>query len=436
MMKSIFALSFLALSAVNAAPLKLSQKRQTNGVDASRVPEFGVTPGVKDPAGSASCVGVDNKLIPCTCPPNRDNFIQQMIANVGAGHAINNPAVSVPAFPSGNSLQDIETIFTISTVTLQNLNGPGVGCPQVATTWASQLAAIQANGGATSPAPAPAAPAPAAPAPAASNGNTNGVDASRVPEFGVTPGVPDPAGSASCVGVNGKLIPCTCPPNRDDFIQQMIANVGAGHAVNNPAVSVPAFPSGNSLQDIETIFTISTVTLQNLKGPGVGCPQVATTWASQLAAIQANGGATSPAPAQQAAAPAPATPAPAPAAGNTNGVDASRVPEFGVTPGVPDPAGSASCVGVNGKLIPCTCPPNRDEFIQQMIANVGVGHAVNNPAVSVPAFPSGNSLQDIETIFTISTITLQNLKGPGVGCPQVATTWASQLDAIRARGGA
>lgn len=109
-------------------------------------------------------------------------------------------------------------------VTLQNLNGPGQGCPAASTTFLAQQQAIQDfNAAAPAPAaPAPAAPAPAAPAPAPAN-NAGGVDASLVPEFGLASGL-NPTGTGDCDGIagaNGQAIkiPCACPPDRNAFIQ-------------------------------------------------------------------------------------------------------------------------------------------------------------------------------------------------------------------------
>lgn len=68
---------------------------------------------------------------------------------------------------------------------------------------------------------------------------------------------------------------------------------------------------------------------------------------------------------QQAATPAPA--AAAPATGNvaatTGGVDPALVPPFGIVAGT-DPDGHGNCVGANGVLIPCSCPPPEDQFLQ------------------------------------------------------------------------
>jgi hypothetical protein len=53
-------------------------------------------------------------------------------------------------------------------------------------------------------------------------------------------------------------------------------NVAAGHAVNNPSVVV-TFPTDESNASKSARIQASLVTLQNLKGPGVGCPAASTT---------------------------------------------------------------------------------------------------------------------------------------------------------------
>lgn len=52
------------------------------------------------------------------------------------------PSVAV-SFPTGSSKQDQAARIEAAIVTLQNLNGPGVGCPSAATTLNGQLAAAQ-----------------------------------------------------------------------------------------------------------------------------------------------------------------------------------------------------------------------------------------------------------------------------------------------------
>lgn len=181
-----FIQAVLAFSAIvsfvsaTPAPHKRFMKR---GVNPNLIPQFGVTPGIKL-ANSASCAGIPGAngqpiAIPCQCPPDRDQFIADLNANVAAGQCTNNPAVKVPAFPEDGSLQSQSTIFHIATITLQNLHGAGVGCPQSSTTWGAQAQKVQDALNSAPPA-APASPAtldtpatsppPAAPAcPAASS---------------------------------------------------------------------------------------------------------------------------------------------------------------------------------------------------------------------------------------------------------------------------
>lgn len=271
----------LLVATVASIPIRRS-------VDPSQVPEFGVSAG-QNPNGSGSCVGINNILIPCSCPPDRQAFINSLNANVAAGHAVNNPGVPV-SFPSGNDAQSAVIRIQASLVTLQNLNGPGVGCPASATTFSAQLnSALAGNvpAAAAAPPPPPPAAAPPAPAPAA-----NGIDPNLVPQFGVQAGQ-QPNGSGSCVGLNGKLIPCSCPPDRQTFINKLAENVAAGHAINNPG-SALSFPTGNDAASAATRITAAIITLQNLNGPGVGCPAVSTTFSAQLAAAQ--GGNANPSP--------------------------------------------------------------------------------------------------------------------------------------------
>jgi hypothetical protein len=134
------------------------------------------------------------------------------------------------------------------------------------------------------------------------------VNPDLIPQFGVTPGIPL-GNSASCTGITGAngqpiAIPCDCPPNRDQFIADLNANVAAGKCINNTEVAVPPFPEDNSVQSQLTIFHIATITLQNLRGPGQGCPQSSTTWGAQAQKLQA---APPAAPASPAAIDPPAT---------------------------------------------------------------------------------------------------------------------------------
>ncbi|EIW81151.1 hypothetical protein CONPUDRAFT_56658, partial [Coniophora puteana RWD-64-598 SS2] len=124
------ALCALALTvAASAAPLA-SVKRD---VDASLVPAFGIQAGT-NPDGTGNCDGVTGAngqavQIPCQCPPSNQTFLASLNANVAAGQAVNNPSVKV-AFPTDDSTASQLARLNAATVTLQNLNGTGVGCPQ------------------------------------------------------------------------------------------------------------------------------------------------------------------------------------------------------------------------------------------------------------------------------------------------------------------
>lgn len=115
------------------------------------------------------------------------------------------------------------------------MNGAGVGCPIVSTTWTAQQAAIDnaATGGqvAIAKTSAPAAAAPVASTVAAATPSITsaaGLSISEIdalaPQLGFQAGV-NPTGTGDCDGAvdgaDGKPIkvPCTCPPSRDVFIQ-------------------------------------------------------------------------------------------------------------------------------------------------------------------------------------------------------------------------
>jgi hypothetical protein len=284
-----------ALVSVSAAPLKFTRR----DVDPSLVPQFGLTAGL-NPTGTGNCAGINNAQgvpieIPCSCPPDRNSFIASLNANVAAGHAVNNPTVQV-SFPTDDSQASQLARIETAIITLQNLNGPGVGCPAASTTFVAQQQAIQAGSAAPAPAApapaaptAPAAPAPAAPAPAAPAPASGGVDVALVPQFGLSAGI-NPTGTGNCAGINNAQgvpieIPCSCPPDRNSFIASLNANVAAGHAVNNPSIAV-SFPSDNSQASQLARIDAALVTLQNLNGPGVGCPASSTTFVAQQQAIQ------------------------------------------------------------------------------------------------------------------------------------------------------
>jgi hypothetical protein len=80
--------------------------------------------------------------------------------------------------------------------------------------------------------------------------------------------------------------------------------------------------------------------------------------------------------------------------------------------------------GPNGQpiKIPCACPPDRDEIIAALNSNLNAGQVVNNPNVPPLSFPTGNSPGDQISRIQAVLITLQNLDGPGRGCPAASTT--------------
>jgi len=61
---------------------------------------------------------------------------------VNAGHAVNNPTVKV-SFPLDNSVASQLARVDTALVTLQNLNGPGKGCPAASTTLTLQQASLK-----------------------------------------------------------------------------------------------------------------------------------------------------------------------------------------------------------------------------------------------------------------------------------------------------
>jgi len=113
------------------------------------------------------------------------------------------------------------------------------------------------------------------------NGNANGAfDPALVPEFGIQAGQ-QPDGTGNCVGNAGKLIPCSCPPDRQAFIQMVQQAAAAGNSAGVPI----SFPTGNSAADQRARIGASIIVLQNLNGRGVGCPAAATTFLEQQAAL-------------------------------------------------------------------------------------------------------------------------------------------------------
>jgi len=312
-------LSIVAL-VVSVSGVPLSEPlRRPRDVPTNLVPDLGFISGI-NPTGTGDCDGAVNGSdgkpikIPCSCPPSRDAFIAALNANVGAGHVLHNPSVAI-TFPTINSVADQEARIEACIVTLQNLNGPGQGCPVVSTTLGLQQQSLQSKGttlAAISVAPATSAAAstnkaasattPAAVAAKAtpitvtsvsspaSTAVSNSVIAALAPSLGFPSGV-NPTGTGDCDGAvngsNGKPIkvPCSCPPAQSAYIQALEANVAAGHAIHNTGVKV-TFPTGNSNSDKAARVEAAIITLQNFNGPGQGCPVASTTLGEQQNALQ------------------------------------------------------------------------------------------------------------------------------------------------------
>ncbi|KAI0265553.1 hypothetical protein BC834DRAFT_877453 [Gloeopeniophorella convolvens] len=134
---------FLAGLAATVSSVPLARR----DVDPNLVPQFGFSAGV-NPTGTGDCDGAVNGAdgkpikIPCACPPDRNAFIASLNGNVNAGHVVNNPGVAVTFPTDGSTASQIARLQT-SIVTLQNLNGPGQGCPVVSTTFLKQQQALQ-----------------------------------------------------------------------------------------------------------------------------------------------------------------------------------------------------------------------------------------------------------------------------------------------------
>jgi hypothetical protein len=141
MMFSVLAVALLAQAAF-AAPLTRRADPIPTAEDIARLaPDLGALPNT-NPNQSGDCDGprqLDGKIprVPCACPPLHDAYIQALTANVLAGRAVNNTVVNV-GFPTGDSLNDKHGRITAAIITLQNLNGPGKGCPGVSTTLGIQ----------------------------------------------------------------------------------------------------------------------------------------------------------------------------------------------------------------------------------------------------------------------------------------------------------
>lgn len=324
MLSNVNVISTIILAgSVAAIPFRVLPPQSKRDVNPALVPSFGWESGV-NPDGTGNCDGAVNGtngkpiLVPCQCPPNSTFFLANLNKNVAAGFVITNSTVKL-SFPTDNSTASQLARLNAAAVTLQNLEGPGVGCPISSTTFSAQGKAIGAetstNGSSSATPPLMSTPASTTPIPAASTTPTDcGVPASTAvptnvtstnisalptdeqiaalaPPLGWQAGI-NPDGTGNCdgavSGTNGKpvLIPCQCPPDQTHYIANLTANIRAGHVILNPTVQL-TFPTDNSTASQNARLNAAAVTIQNLNGAGKGCPIVATTFSAQQKAINA-----------------------------------------------------------------------------------------------------------------------------------------------------
>lgn len=323
--------TIILAGSVGAIPLRVLSPQSKRDVNPALVPSFGWQSGV-NPDGTGNCDGAVNGtngkpiLVPCQCPPNSTFFLANLNKNVAAGFVTTNPTVKL-SFPTDNSTASQLARLNAAAVTLQNLEGPGVGCPISSTTFSAQGKAIGAETtttGNSSAIPNSSTPisssfvsamstaAPTTPAGCgvptstvvtstavptgitSTNTSVSPTDeqiATLAPPLGWQAGI-NPDGTGNCDGAvngtNGKpaLIPCQCPPDQTHYIANLTANIRAGHVILNPTVQL-TFPTDNSTASQNARLNAAAVTIQNLNGAGKGCPIVSTTFNAQQKAINA-----------------------------------------------------------------------------------------------------------------------------------------------------
>lgn len=322
---------------VAAIPFRVLPPQSKRDVNPALVPSFGWESGV-NPDGTGNCDGAVNGtngkpiLVPCQCPPNSTFFLANLNKNVAAGFVTTNPTVKL-SFPTDNSTASQLARLNAAAVTLQNLEGPGVGCPISSTTFSAQGKAIGAetstNGSSSATTPLMSTAASSTPIPSSfvsamsttplttpadcnvpastfvtstaiptsvpsTNTSVSPTDeqiAALAPPLGWQAGI-NPDGTGNCDGaVNGTngepiLIPCQCPPDQTHYIANLTANIRAGHVILNPTVQL-TFPTDNSTASQNARLNAAAVTIQNLNGAGKGCPIVATMFSAQQKAINA-----------------------------------------------------------------------------------------------------------------------------------------------------
>ncbi|KAK4192145.1 hypothetical protein QBC35DRAFT_447465 [Podospora australis] len=147
-MQTTFVLSLLAASA--SAIVHVPRQ---GSVNSAVIPQdFGITAGNgKDTIQVGSCVGANQKLIPCDCPPapNDPNFLGKLSQGLSQGF-FPDPSVALPiSLEKFNDASDMSVATqkqrgTAMIQVLQSLRGgKGQGCPGVA---APNLVKLQQTG--------------------------------------------------------------------------------------------------------------------------------------------------------------------------------------------------------------------------------------------------------------------------------------------------
>ncbi|KKY35057.1 hypothetical protein UCDDA912_g05007 [Diaporthe ampelina] len=120
----------------------------SGNINPSLVPDFGVAQNTNANARQqGSCDGFNaasNAVvnIPCSCPPSRDSFLAALDKNVAAG-SVQGETIEFNNDASDQSAATNKQRATAMLVTLQNLNGAGVGCPAAS---APNFAVMQQTG--------------------------------------------------------------------------------------------------------------------------------------------------------------------------------------------------------------------------------------------------------------------------------------------------
>ncbi|KAL1864096.1 hypothetical protein Daus18300_007876 [Diaporthe australafricana] len=124
----------------------------TGNINPSLVPDFGVAQNANANARQqGSCDGFNAASsavvnIPCSCPPSRASFLAALDKNVAAG-SVQGEKVQFSNDASDQSAGTNKQRATAMLVTLQNLNGAGVGCPAAS---APNFAVMQKTGAVSS----------------------------------------------------------------------------------------------------------------------------------------------------------------------------------------------------------------------------------------------------------------------------------------------